>query len=418
MPGENTMTIDERIGLFTELLSCQGEYYLWSYDAEGNLLSTNCSYLYLDIILRRANCYQELLEYARTESMPMIISASFGLLWGAVMEREEEGLRRIHVIGPAFTQLPDRKEMESVLRGISPAVRRWSPKLIRRLEALPVVTFANFCQRVLMLHYCVNAEHVQISDITLNTGIIDVLSRAGNGEDEEAAPDTRELPDRNRVYRAEQALLTFVRQGDLQYKEALSGIASVFNGKQKLSQSSLQHSKLSQVIIIALASRAAIEGGVSPEIIYPRMDAYIQDVDNAKAAPAITEIGMTMLDDFIHLVHARQMQDNYSKPIRSCCDYIEANLEARLSIQDLASRIGYTDYYLSRKFKNETGMSINDYIKHARIRRAQTLLTTTDLSIQEITDKLGFGARSFFAETFKQIVGVPPAQWRNENKVI
>ncbi len=45
-------------------------------------------------------------------------------------------------------------------------------------------------------------------------------------------------------------------------------------------------------------------------------------------------------------------------------------------------------------------------------------MATTELSIQEISDRLGFGARSFFAETFKQIVGVPPAQWRNEHKVM
>jgi len=416
MSGGNNMNVDDRIALFSELLACQGEYYLWSYDPEGNLLSTNCSYLYLDSILRRADCFSGLLEYAQTESTPMIISASIGLLWGAVMEREDEKILRIHVIGPLFNQMPSRKEMEAVLRGISPAVRRWSPKLIRRLESLPVVTFSNLCHRILMLHYCVNGEHIPISDITLNTSIIEVLNKTPDSEEEEA--ELHELPDRNRVYRAEQALLTMVRQGDLQYKESLTGIASVFNGKQKLSHKPLQHAKLSQVVIIALASRAAIEGGVSPEVIYPRTDAYILDVDNATNAPEVTEVGMAMLEDFVQLVHAQKLKEAYSKPIRSCCDYIDAHLEDRLSIQDLARRIGYTDYYLSRKFKKETGMSIGDYIKEARIRRAQMLLTTTDMSIQDISEKLGFGARSFFAEVFKQVTGVPPAQWRNENRIV
>ena len=45
-------------------------------------------------------------------------------------------------------------------------------------------------------------------------------------------------------------------------------------------------------------------------------------------------------------------------------------------------------------------------------------MATTELSIQEISDWLGFVARSFFAETFKLIVGVPPSQWRNEHKVM
>ena len=141
-------------------------------------------------------------------------------------------------------------------------------------------------------------------------------------------------------------------------------------------------------------------------------------MDNAQNAPEITGIGMSMIDDFINLVHSKNADQNLSKPVRSCCDYIESHLEEKLAISDLARRVGYTDYYLSRKFKSETGLSVNDYIKNARIRRAKTLMTTTDLSIQEISDILGFSARSFFAEVFKQVVGIPPAQWRDENKVM
>lgn len=418
MPLESQFSIDNRISLFRELLSCQGSWYLWTYDPEGNLLSTNCNYLYLDIVLKRASCYSDLLAYASDHSMPIIISATFGLIWGAVMEREKGSLHRIHIIGPAFTQLPSRSEMEAVLRGTDTATRKWAPKLIRRLESLPVITFTNFCQRLMMLHYCVCSEHIALSDITLYTGIIDVLRGRGANPDTDDNSFDLELPDRNKVYHAEQALLNLIREGDLHYKESLTDIASVFNGKQQLSGNSLQHAKLSQVVMITLSARAAIEGGVSPEIVYPRQDAYIRDVDSARNAPEITEIGMAMLDDFVHLVHEKNASLHYSKPIRSCCDYIESHLEEKITLSDLASRIGYTDYYLSRKFKNETGSSINDYVKNARIRRAKTLMTTTDLSIQEISDRLGFGARSFFAEVFKQITGMPPAQWRDENKVI
>ena len=64
----------------------------------------------------------------------------------------------------------------------------------------------------------------------------------------------------------------------------------------------------------------------------------------------------------------------------------------------------------------ETGMSINDYIKNAKIERAKTLLLATDRSIQEICDQLNFGSRSFFAETFKEITGIPPAAFREQNR--
>ena len=213
MAAEKKMDVDERLAFFTELLSCQGDYYIWSYDAGGNLLTTNCKYLYLDSIIKRADAFGELLDYAQTSTMPIIISATFGLMWGAAVEQNRGTGVRIHVIGPVFTQMPSRAEMESFLRGISPAVRRWSPKLIHRLESLPVITFNNFCQRIMMLHYCIHNEHIQPSDITLYTGVIDVLRRhqtpGTEGEKRE------ERPDRNKAYHAERALLNMVREGDL-----------------------------------------------------------------------------------------------------------------------------------------------------------------------------------------------------------
>ena len=61
-------------------------------------------------------------------------------------------------------------------------------------------------------------------------------------------------------------------------------------------------------------------------------------------------------------------------------------------------------------------MSINNYIKIARVERAKLLLTTTQLSIQQISEQLCFGTRSFFDDTFKKIVGTAPAAYRAENQ--
>ena len=124
-----------------------------------------------------------------------------------------------------------------------------------------------------------------------------------------------------------------------------------------------------------------------------------------------------MYNDFIHLVHNKQVDLNLSPSIQNCCDYIYLHTEEKISLAKLAKRFGYVDYYLSRKFKQETGVSINDYIKTAKIEKAKTLLLSSDLSIQEICDRLQFGSRSFFAETFKNITGQPPAAYRRQHSV-
>ena len=122
----------------------------------------------------------------------------------------------------------------------------------------------------------------------------------------------------------------------------------------------------------------------------------------------------TMIDDFVHRVHKCRVDPDVSKQIRQCCDYIETHTEEKLTIAALAAQIGYTEYYLSRKFKTEMHIALNDYIKIARIERAKFLLKTTEESIQSLAFRLNFCSRSHFGEVFRKIVGCSPMEYRNQ----
>ena len=56
--------------------------------------------------------------------------------------------------------------------------------------------------------------------------------------------------------------------------------------------------------------------------------------------------------------------------------------------------------------------AITKHIQETRIEKAITLLTTTDLSIQEISESVGINDLSWFSKLFKKIVGVSPTQYR------
>lgn len=90
------------------------------------------------------------------------------------------------------------------------------------------------------------------------------------------------------------------------------------------------------------------------------------------------------------------------------------NVEEKFTISDLAACAGYTEYYLSRKFKEEIGVSLNNYINIAKVERAKLLLTITDDSIQEITDRLHFCSRSYFSEAFRKFTGTSPAKYKRD----
>ena len=82
----------------------------------------------------------------------------------------------------------------------------------------------------------------------------------------------------------------------------------------------------------------------------------------------------------------------------------------------LAKETGYTEYYFSHKFKQETGMSVADYIRREKVRHARLLLSGTKMSIQEISDDLAFSSRSYFSSTFQKETGMSPSEYREQNR--
>ena len=207
-----------------------------------------------------------------------------------------------------------------------------------------------------------------------------------------------------------------VRNGDLNYKTAFHNSSMVSNGVPLQGGTPLRQAKISVIVFCSIVCRAAMEGGLSPEEAYSLGDAYIQNVENAKAMDELTSISVMMYDDFIQRVHRCRSDPARSEAVQKCCDYIEMNLGEKIRASDLASLAGYSEYYMTRKFKEETGYFISDYVKFARIERAKLLLQSTDLSILEIAGRLGFATRSYFSQAFREVTGMTPTQFREKER--
>ena len=120
-----------------------------------------------------------------------------------------------------------------------------------------------------------------------------------------------------------------------------------------------------------------------------------------------------MQNDFVQRVHKVRSR-SLSKPILDCCDYINMHLEEKLSLRELAERFKYSETYLSRKFREETGRSFKEYIRSQRLDQAKALLKDSSLDIRDISDRLHFCSPSYFSEQFKAEFGVSPTQWREQ----
>lgn len=73
---------------------------------------------------------------------------------------------------------------------------------------------------------------------------------------------------------------------------------------------------------------------------------------------------------------------------------------------------------MSRLFKKETGESISGYIRGKKMEVAQNLLRYTDHSMIEIANLLSFSSESHFIQQFREVVGMTPKKYRDENYLI
>ncbi len=98
--------------------------------------------------------------------------------------------------------------------------------------------------------------------------------------------------------------------------------------------------------------------------------------------------------------------------VKQLQDFIEDNLDQKISIVQLASLVHLSQFHFARAFKEAVGTTPHRYLVQRRIDRAKILLTVTRLSIQEIAIRVGYVNLSHFTAQFRKYVGATPAAYR------
>ncbi|GEO48569.1 helix-turn-helix domain-containing protein [Companilactobacillus kimchii] len=105
-----------------------------------------------------------------------------------------------------------------------------------------------------------------------------------------------------------------------------------------------------------------------------------------------------------------------NESIISAIEFIDNNLDKRLTLDQVSGKVYLSDYYFSKLFKRETGLSFSVYLNARKIQKAMILLKESDDSINEISDALGFTRLSYFSQTFKKYTGYAPTKYRIDGK--
>jgi transcriptional regulator GlxA family with amidase domain len=92
--------------------------------------------------------------------------------------------------------------------------------------------------------------------------------------------------------------------------------------------------------------------------------------------------------------------------------WLEANLRKELPLRAIARRAAMSTRTLSRRFRVEVGTTPAQWVMRARVRRAQQLLETTELSVERVAADVGFKSSAVLREHFDRIVGTSPRAYR------
>ena len=106
----------------------------------------------------------------------------------------------------------------------------------------------------------------------------------------------------------------------------------------------------------------------------------------------------------------------WQRSIQSVVAEIDCNIKAKndeaLTLSNLAKSIGYSEYYVSRKFRNISGMQLRDYLRGRRLAFALKDVRDTKEGILEIALNYGLSSHEAFTRAFKEAYGVTPGEYR------
>ena len=402
----------ERLRLFAGEVSAAAGIGTWCFGNERQLFYSTCpNEKEFQMLLGLENGLDFAFEKEGGCGRPVILSDSMNLIWAAEHAYEGGKPALLIVMGPVFLNRTSVKNIEKALQKKNLSVTVML-QMKRLLGNVPVVGISAFFEFAVMLHYMITEEKVSSDDFIFQTDEKMLGKLPAFEEPPETDALTKAEADAERTFRGEKVFLTAISEGNVNYLKVLSEQGNFGGGLLTDTGDALRDGKNTVLVFCDQCTRAVMDGGVSARAAKELEIRYANDIEKCKSFTELLRLNSSLMAECVRKVNEFRENEKASSGVRACCDYIKANLTKPLSVEFLAKETGYTDYYFTKKFRKETGVSLTDYIKQARIEYAKILLITTRTGIDEISDSLRFGTRNYFSKVFREIVGITPAAYR------
>lgn len=214
-------------------------------------------------------------------------------------------------------------------------------------------------------------------------------------------------------------IISSIKNGDSEsLKKAHNSIYASMRGT--IARNELRNAQNLAIVDITIATRAAIDAGLSSEELYQISDAFILEVEDCRYpsdAEALARACAYRCSSLVmaHIQYQKNADFKGHAVVQMACDYIEKHIYEKFDLSSLCKKLKVSPSYISKLFKKERGMTLSEYSRKRKIDISKVLLESTDKTISEISFMLNFNSQSHFGRTFIKECSISPAQYRRLN---
>lgn len=125
---------------------------------------------------------------------------------------------------------------------------------------------------------------------------------------------------------------------------------------------------------------------------------------------------MELMDSITTIINTFMLQSNRTTLIHEICDFILKKVDQGVNISMVSEGLYLTKNHIGDVFRQETAMTIGEYIIMVKVERAKQLIREGTLKNYEISEKLGYNDSEYFAKVFKKNTGLTPMAFKNALK--
>lgn len=160
--------------------------------------------------------------------------------------------------------------------------------------------------------------------------------------------------------------------------------------------------------------RAAIKGGLKSDIAHNMSHTFAIRIEQQTSTSSLNELLREITLQYTEAVRKYALQ-HCSELVYNAVILVHRNIASAISLADIAEQLHISREHLSRRFRQEMGITLTDYIHQTKIHESLPLLASRKFDVGRVAFLFGYASPAHYTKMFTRIQGVSPHRWQQEH---